>query len=99
MDWPRRKVPLLVPYGWHAGLFEVPARTKMDDVAKAMGLSRSTLGEHLRKAELQMLRNSYPFLKLRATRPKDHRDHGRRSAESHPVGNVGGAKRFDRKED
>jgi predicted DNA binding protein len=55
---------------YEAGLFEVPARTKMDDVAKAMGLSRSTLGEHLRKAELQMLRNSYPFLKLRAAEPK-----------------------------
>jgi predicted DNA binding protein len=56
---------------YEAGLFEVPARTKMDDVARAMGLSRSTLGEHLRKAELQMLRNSYPFLKLRATHPRE----------------------------
>jgi predicted DNA binding protein len=55
---------------YEAGLFEVPARTRMDRVAKAMGLSRSTLGEHLRKAQLQMLRNSYPFLKLRAAEPK-----------------------------
>ena len=52
---------------YEAGLFEVPARTRMDRVAKEVGLSRSTFGEHLRKAELQMLRNSYPFLKLRAS--------------------------------
>lgn len=84
---------------YEAGLFEVPARTKMDDVAKAMGLSRSTLGEHLRKAELQMLRNSYPFLKLRATHPQNEHPSGHGSAESHPAGNTDGAKRSDRKED
>jgi len=46
------------------GLFEVPARTKMDRIAKAEGLSRSTYGEHLRKAMLQLVENSYPILKL-----------------------------------
>lgn len=46
------------------GLFEVPARTKMDRIAKAEGLSRSTYGEHLRKAMLQIVENSYPMLKL-----------------------------------
>ena len=46
------------------GLFEVPARTKMDKIAKAEGLSRSTYGEHLRKAMLQIVENSYPILKL-----------------------------------
>lgn len=46
------------------GLFEVPARTKMDRIAKAEGLSRSTYGEHLRKAMLQIVANSYPILKL-----------------------------------
>jgi len=46
------------------GLFEVPARTKMDRIAKAEGLSRSTYGEHLRKAMLQIVENSYPILKL-----------------------------------
>lgn len=46
------------------GLFEVPAHTKMDKVAKAEGLSRSTYGEHLRKAMLQIVENSYPVLKL-----------------------------------
>lgn len=46
------------------GLFEVPARMKMDRIAKAEGLSRSTYGEHLRKAMLQIIANSYPILKL-----------------------------------
>ena len=47
------------------GLLDVPARTKMDRIAGREGVSRSTFGEHLRKAQLQLLRNSYPFLKLR----------------------------------
>jgi predicted DNA binding protein len=46
------------------GLFELPARSKMDKVAKAEGLSRSTYGEHLRKAMLQIVENSYPVLTL-----------------------------------
>jgi predicted DNA binding protein len=47
------------------GLFELPAKQKMDRIAAREGLSRSTFGEHLRKAEMQVLRNSYAFLKLR----------------------------------
>ena len=47
------------------GLLEIPAKMKMDKIAKGEGVSRSTFGEHLRKAQLQLLRNSYPFLKLR----------------------------------
>ena len=47
------------------GLFELPAKAKMDRVARREGLSRSTFGEHLRKAETQVLANAYPFLKLR----------------------------------
>ncbi len=47
------------------GLFELPARQKMDRIAAREGLSRSTFAEHLRKAETQILRNSYPLLKLR----------------------------------
>jgi predicted DNA binding protein len=46
------------------GIFEIPARTKMDDVAKKMGMSRSTYGEHLRKAVNTLMDNSYPMLKL-----------------------------------
>jgi len=85
---------------YEAGLFEVPARTKMDDVAKAMGLSRSTLGEHLRKAELQMLRNSYPFLKLRATHPGEGKEHAKGTGEGHHAQGHGGTGAApDRKED
>lgn len=46
------------------GLFDLPAKSKMDRIAAREGVSRSTFGEHLRKAETQVLRNSYPFLKL-----------------------------------
>jgi predicted DNA binding protein len=46
------------------GLLQVPARTRMDRVAKMEGLSRSTYGEHLRKALFQIVENSYPVLKL-----------------------------------
>jgi len=47
------------------GLLDIPAKAKMDRIAGREGVSRSTFGEHLRKAQLQLLRNSYPFLKLR----------------------------------
>lgn len=47
------------------GLFDVPARGRRDRIAQDLGVARSTFGEHLRKAELRLLRNSYPFLKLR----------------------------------
>lgn len=50
------------------GLLEIPARTKMDKVAEMEGLSRSTYGEHLRKAMLQLIQNSYPMLKMYAKR-------------------------------
>jgi predicted DNA binding protein len=49
-----------------AGLFEIPARTSWAAVARAEGLSRSTFGEHLRKAQLRILHNSYSLLKTRA---------------------------------
>ncbi|NIP36163.1 MAG: hypothetical protein GWN18_14555 [Thermoplasmata archaeon] len=56
---------------YEEGLFDVPARVKMDKVAQRTGLSRSTFGEHLRKAEYEVLRNLYPFLKLRCCRSGD----------------------------
>jgi len=49
-----------------AGLLEIPARASWAEVARAEGLSRSTFGEHLRKAQLRVLRNSYALLKARA---------------------------------
>ncbi|MFQ5918565.1 MAG: helix-turn-helix domain-containing protein [Thermoplasmata archaeon] len=50
---------------YERGLFDVPARERMDHIAEGLGVARSTFGEHLRKAQLRLLRNSYPFLKLR----------------------------------
>ena len=55
------------------GLLEVPARVQMGRVAKIEGISRSTYGEHLRKAMLQIIENSYPILKLFDT-PSDRKD-------------------------
>lgn len=46
------------------GLLEVPARNMMSKVAEEEGFSRSTYGEHLRKAIYHVVRNSYPILKL-----------------------------------
>lgn len=46
------------------GLLDVPARSRMSKVAKEEGFSRSTYGEHLRKAMYRIVQNSYPILKL-----------------------------------
>ncbi len=76
------------------GLFELPAKVKMDRIAQREGLSRSTYGEHLRKAETQILRNSYPFLKLQdqatgsAARAGPRRTRGR--AGESPIGIASG---------
>ncbi len=59
-----RQVHVLVA-AIEGGLFQLPATVKMDRLAAKEGLSRSTFGEHLRKAEMQILQNSYPLLKLR----------------------------------
>lgn len=53
---------------YEGGLFDVPARSKWEDVARREGLSRSTFGEHLRKGQLRLLANSYAVLKARSTR-------------------------------
>ncbi len=49
---------------YESGLLSIPARTKMEEVAKKVGMSRSTYGEHLRKAMAKVVENSYPILKL-----------------------------------
>ncbi len=54
---------LIVAY--ENGLIDVPARKKMGEVARRQGLARSTFGEHIRKAQQHLVRNSYPFLKRR----------------------------------
>jgi predicted DNA binding protein len=55
---------------YEGGLFDVPARTSWDEVARREGLARSTFGEHLRKAQLRVLTNSYAALKARV-RPSE----------------------------
>lgn len=50
---------------YEEGLFHVPARTSWNAVARSLGLSRSTFGEHLRKGQFHLLQNSYPTLKAR----------------------------------
>lgn len=59
-----RQLRVLVK-AYESGVLDVPARARMDEVAREVGVSRSTFGEHLRKAQLRLLQNSYPFLKLR----------------------------------
>ncbi|UCC93970.1 MAG: helix-turn-helix domain-containing protein [Thermoplasmata archaeon] len=66
-----RQVSVIVN-SYEQGLYDIPARTKMDKVAKRAGLSRSTFGEHLQKGELQIMRNLYPLLKVRSH--QDERD-------------------------
>lgn len=58
-----RQIEVLIS-AHESGVFAIPARTKMDDVAKKLGMSRSTYGEHLRKAVNTLMDNSYPMLKL-----------------------------------
>lgn len=59
-----RQIHALV-VAYENGLFNVPARNKMDRIALKEGISRSTFGEHLRKAQFQLMKNSYPLLKLK----------------------------------
>ena len=51
---------------YDGGLLNVPARGSWSAVAARVGLSRSTFGEHLRKGQLRLLKNSYAALKVRA---------------------------------
>ena len=59
-----RQVRSLVA-AFDAGLIDVPARGRWAEVARRLGLSRSTFGEHLRKGQLRLLANSYAALKAR----------------------------------
>lgn len=61
---PRQARSLVAAY--EGGLFDVPARSRWEEVAHREGLSRSTFGEHLRKGQLRLLANSYAALKARA---------------------------------
>jgi predicted DNA binding protein len=58
-----RQVNVLVR-SYEEGLYDIPARTKMEKVARREGMSRSTFGEHMQKGELQIMRHLYPILKV-----------------------------------
>jgi predicted DNA binding protein len=60
-----KQIEVLVS-AFEGGLLCVPAKNRMDVVANQVGLSRSTYGEHLRKAIQTLVENSYPVLKLYA---------------------------------
>ena len=47
---------------YEEGLMDVPSQGSMDAAAARIGISRSTFGEHLRKATYQMVSNAYPFI-------------------------------------
>ena len=51
---------------FEGGLFDVPVRGSWERIARGVGLSRSTFGEHLRKGQRRLLSNSYASLKARA---------------------------------
>ncbi len=70
-----RQVDILVA-SYEQGLYEIPARVKMEKVAKRTGLSRSTFGEHMQKGELQIMRNLYPILKARSDKAGGGRGSG-----------------------
>ncbi len=46
------------------GYYDSPARVSADELARALGLSRSTLSEHLRKAEARLLLNVLPIVRM-----------------------------------
>ncbi|HUR70043.1 MAG TPA: helix-turn-helix domain-containing protein, partial [Candidatus Thermoplasmatota archaeon] len=48
------------------GLYTSPRATTAATIADAVGLSRSTFDEHLRKAENKLVHNLVPYLELAA---------------------------------
>lgn len=57
-----RQVEVLTT-AYEEGLLDVPSHGSMDTAAKRVGISRSTFGEHLRKATFQLVSNAYPFIR------------------------------------
>ena len=60
----------------NAGYYEVPRRTKVEEIARRLGLGRSTAEEHLRLAESSLIRSAAPLVALahRASTPLSPRD-------------------------
>jgi hypothetical protein len=59
----RKQIEALVE-AYQLGYFDVPAKIDSEGMARRSGLSRSTFGEHLRKAEYRVLSNIFPILKM-----------------------------------
>jgi predicted DNA binding protein len=60
-DFTARQLELLA-LAYKEGYFDQPARITADRLAEKVGLSRSTLAEHLRKAEDKLLKNALPAM-------------------------------------
>jgi predicted DNA binding protein len=54
--------------GLRHGYYSTPSGTKVDQLADGLGLSPSTVAEHLRKAEARILQNLRPYLEAYSTR-------------------------------
>jgi predicted DNA binding protein len=59
----KKQIQTLVE-AYQLGYFDLPARIDANEMAKRVGLSRSTFSEHLRKAEGKVIGNVFPVLKL-----------------------------------
>jgi len=57
-----RQVEVLAT-AFEEGILDVPSHGSMDRAAARVGISRSTFGEHLRKATYQLVSNAYPFIR------------------------------------
>jgi predicted DNA binding protein len=68
------------------GLLNVPSEASLEEVAAHEGLSRSTFGEHLRKAQQRLVANAYPFMKLHLGASAPRPQAARRPAEQGAVG-------------
>ena len=62
------KQSVSVLLGLRHGYYSLPSETSIDALSEGAGLSPSTFGEHLRKAEARILRNLRPYLEAYALR-------------------------------
>lgn len=47
-----------------SGYYEIPSRTTIEALAKRLGIPRSTFEEHLRKAEVKVIKAMMPYIRL-----------------------------------